>query len=159
IGRAANRIQGLPSTQVVRQGQQIDDLALFRQLDHAPEDSLMDRPVEFFGVKDFEALIERLVVEQDRPEDGLLCLDILWRKFESLFRLTPLGLFNRSHGLHRRPFAPPRESTFSPRLRPFPDASPIGEAPGSRAALNCSRQSRSKAKPVAVSSRPKRPIK
>src|SRR5438132_5884804 len=94
IGRAANRVQSFPATEVVRQGQQIDDLALFRQLDHASEDSRMDRPVEFFGVKDFEALIERLVIEQARPEDDLLCLDILWRKFERLFWLTAVSLFN-----------------------------------------------------------------
>ena len=79
---------------MVCQGQQIDDLALFRQLDHASEDPLMNRAVEFFGVEDFEGLVERLVVEQNRPKDSLLCLDILWRKFERLFRLTPLGLFN-----------------------------------------------------------------
>ena len=79
VGRAADRLELAARAQRVGHRDRVDRLIAVRQLGHHAEDLAMRLAVEVVGVKDFERLVDGLVLEQDRAEHRLLGLEILWR--------------------------------------------------------------------------------
>ena len=65
--------------QLFRQRDEIDRLLRFAERDHLQEDAAMLIEEKVFSAKIFNRRIQRIVVEQNRAEDGALGFEIIWK--------------------------------------------------------------------------------
>ena len=66
IGRAADLLKMAAALQFIAQQQQINLVSALVQLQHGLENFLVARAVKIGGMKDFQRLEERVVIEQNR---------------------------------------------------------------------------------------------
>src|SRR5271170_6293088 len=79
VRRATDLLEHAAGAQRVGERDRVDRLAVVGKLRHRAEDLAMRLAVEIFRRQDFERVIDRVVVEQNRAQHGLFCLEILRR--------------------------------------------------------------------------------
>jgi len=79
---AAHGVELLLVPQVIAQRDEVDGLVAVGEFQDTPEDLAVGVTVEVGARHDLQHRVERAVLEQDPPEDGLLGLQVLGRHFE-----------------------------------------------------------------------------
>src|SRR5271170_2054917 len=79
VRRATDLLEHAAGAQRVGQRDRVDRLAVVGELRHRAEDLAMRLAVEIFRRQNFERVIDRVIVEQNRAQHGLFCLEILRR--------------------------------------------------------------------------------
>ena len=72
-----DRFQRSGVLEVVGEGHEIDHLIVFRQGDHGLKDLTVLGEIKLVRADDLEGFVERLVVQENGPEDGFLSFEIL----------------------------------------------------------------------------------
>ncbi len=80
VGAAADRLELIATLQRLRDRHDVDRLAPLEQVEHRGVDPAVGLPVEVGGAQELGDLDDRVAVDQDRPEHGLLGLETLRRK-------------------------------------------------------------------------------
>ena len=93
VGRAAYRFELSLSLESLGQGDLIDDLSGFGELEHGTKNFTVSGAIEIFFDNQLHGLGHGLVVQQDGTKDGLLRLDVLRRQFR-------LREVDARHGFH-----------------------------------------------------------
>ena len=88
VGGAADFLELARSLQLVLQRDQVDGVVALAERDHLVEDAAMRIAEEVARVDQLGGVVERLVVDQDRAEYGLLGLEVV--------RQRPFGRRRRS---------------------------------------------------------------
>ena len=87
VRAAADRLELLAPFERLGHGDDVDRLALVEQLEHGRVDGAVGRAVEVLGPEELGDLDDRVAIDQDRAEDGLLGLGALGR--QSIDQGTP----------------------------------------------------------------------
>ena len=77
VGRAADLVELAGPPELFLQRDQIDGVAALGELDHLVEDAAVGVAEEIVGVDDLGGEVERVVVQQDRAEDGALRFEVV----------------------------------------------------------------------------------
>ena len=125
VRAAADGLELVRPLERLGDGDDVDRLALVEQLEHRGVDRAVRGPIEVLGAEELGDLDDRIAIDEDRPEDGLLGLGALGRK--SIDQGTPKmteGLCQvecRRRGVRpgqrmRRPIRPGRPPNRPPML-------------------------------------------
>jgi hypothetical protein len=79
IRRTAGGFEFPEAMQFFRQRDEVNGLLRFAERDHLHEDAAMLIEKKIFGAQVFDCGIQRVVVEQNRTEDGALGFEIIWK--------------------------------------------------------------------------------
>ena len=77
VGRAAHFVQLACARELLFQRDEVDGVAALAELHHLFEDAAMGIAKKIARVQDFSGRIERVVVDQNRAEDGTLGFEVV----------------------------------------------------------------------------------
>ena len=92
VARAADRLQLAVALERLRDRDDVYRLAVLEQVQHRREDAAVGLAVEILGVEEVRDLDDRVAVDEDGAEHGLLGVQVLWRQSVDHGWAVPRGL-------------------------------------------------------------------